>query len=129
MQAIYLLPFYIKWHYTEAFRDLWRNWKSFLVFILHLFSIKLLMKTWISPFGRLDEGYKKTFNLEDFLETLVVNTMMRLVGFILRTFVIISGIIVFAFAFAFGISALILWALAPLVVVSLFIQGLSLLFA
>lgn len=129
MQAIYLLPFYIKWHYSEAFRDLWRNWKSFLIFILHFFSLKLLMRTWVSPFGRLNEGYRKTFSLEDFLETLVVNTMMRLVGFFMRTFVIISGLIVFALVFFFGIVAIILWVLAPLIVISLFIQGLSFLFA
>lgn len=127
MQTIYLLPFYLKWHYSEAFRDLFHNWKSFLVFVSHLFSMKLLFKTWLSPLGRLNEGYKKTFSMEDFLETFVVNTMMRLIGFILRTFVIVTGIIVFTLVFLLGPLAFVFWALAPLIVISLFIQGLSLL--
>lgn len=128
MYTIYLLPLYIKWHYSEAFRDLFHNWKHFLVFVSHLFSLKLLVKTWFSPFGRLNEDYKKTFSLEDFMETLVVNVVMRLVGAVMRTFVIISGLVTLTAVFALGLLSFVLWALAPLVVVSLFIQGLSLLF-
>ncbi|MGB3921887.1 MAG: hypothetical protein WBL19_01210 [Minisyncoccia bacterium] len=129
MQAIYLPLFYLKWHYSEAFGDLYRNWKSFLAFTLHLFSMKLLFRTWLSPLGRLNEGYKKSFDLEDFMETFVVNTMMRLIGFLLRTFVIVTGVLVFVVAFFLGLASFALWAVAPLVIASLFIQGLLLLLA
>ncbi len=129
MQTIYLPLFYLKWHYSEAFGDLYRNWKSFLAFALHLFSMKLLFRTWLSPLGRLNEGYKKSFDLEDFMETFVVNTMMRLVGFLLRTFVIVTGVLVFVLVFFLGLASFVLWAVAPLVITSLFIQGLLLLLA
>ncbi len=127
MQTIYLPFLYIRWHYSEAFADLYRNWQNSLIFILHIFSLKLLFKTWFSPLGRLNEDYKKSFDLEAFLETLVVNTMMRLVGFVMRTFVIISGLLALVVVFLLGLSAFILWTLAPLIIVSLFIQGISLL--
>lgn len=123
MYLLYLIPFYVKWHYTEGFRDLFRNWKSFISFTLHFFSLRLLFRTWFTPFGRLDEEYKKGFDTEAFFETLVVNTLMRAVGFVLRTFVISIGLLVSFLVIIFGPIVLVLWVLAPFIILSLFTLG------
>ena len=123
MHLLYLIPFYIKWHYTEGFKDLSRNWKSFIAFVLHFFSIGLLFRTWFAPFGRLDEEYRKEFGAEVFFETLVTNTLMRVVGFVLRAFVIVIGLLTLLFMVVLGPVALVLWALAPFIILFLFTLG------
>lgn len=128
MYSLYLIPFYGKWHYTQAFRDLYRNWKNFIIFVLYFFSLRLLLRTWLSPFGRLNEEYKKGFELEDFLETLVVNILMRVVGFVLRTFVILTGIFALILVILLGPVVFVLWALAPFIVFVSLAEGLINLF-
>ncbi len=123
MSFLYLIPFYAKWHYIEGFRDLSHNWKSFIFFILHFFSLGLLVRTWFAPFRRLNEAYKREFDAEVFFETLVANTLMRMVGFVLRTVVILIGLFVLLLTVVFGPVAFVLWALAPLVVLFLFTIG------
>jgi len=124
MYSLYLIPFYAKWHYTEGFRDLYRNWRSFVLFVIHFFSLRLLFLTWLSPFGRLNEEYKKGFDLEGFLETLIVNTMMRLVGFVLRTFVIVSGLVSLVAVVLLGPVLFILWVFTPFIVLILLAESL-----
>ncbi len=124
MYSLYLIPFYAKWHYTEGLRDLYRNWKSFVLFVIHFFSLRLLFLTWLSPFGRLNEEYKKGFDLEGFLETLIVNTMMRLVGFVLRTFVIVSGLVSLVAVVLLGPVLFILWVFTPFIVLILLVESL-----
>ena len=124
MYSLYLIPFYAKWHYTEGFRDLYRNWRSFVLFVIHFFSLRLLFLTWLSPFGRLNEEYKKGFDLEGFLETLIVNTMMRLVGFVLRTFVIVSGLVSLVAVVLLGPVLFILWVFTPFIVLILLVESL-----
>lgn len=123
MYLLYLMPLYAKWHYGGGFRDLYHNWKNFISFTLHFFSIKILFSTLLAPFWRLDEEYKKEFDPESFFETLVVNTLMRLVGFFSRMFVIAIGLIVLFMVLVLGPVTLLLWALAPLAVIALFILG------
>jgi hypothetical protein len=123
MYLLYLVPFYLKWHYTEGFRDLSCNWKSFISFTLHFFSIGLLFRTWLAPFGRLNEEYQKGFDAEAFFETLVVNTLMRIVGFVLRTCVIFIGLLVLFLVIIFGPIVFVLWVLAPFIIMTLFTFG------
>ena len=125
MSFIYLIPFYTKWHYTEGFKDLSRNWKSLIFFVLHFFSLGILFRTWFAPFGRLNEEYRRGLDLEAFLETLVANTLMRMVGFVLKTIVIIVGLLILLLTTIFGPVALILWAFAPFVILFLFTAGVA----
>ena len=125
MYLPYLIPFYARWHYTEGIKDLFRNWKSFIAFVLHFFSLGLLVKTWFAPFGRLDDEYKREFDAEAFFETLVANTLMRLVGFVLRTFVIVMGLVVLLVVVVLGPITFVLWLLAPFIILSLFGLGVA----
>lgn len=123
MGFLYLLPFYTKWHYTDGLKDLLHNWKNLILFTLHFFSLRFLFGTWFAPFGRLDEEYKKGLNPEAFFETLVVNTLMRVVGFVLKTFVMLAGLLVLLLVVIAGPVAFVLWVFTPFIIFFLFIQG------
>ena len=129
MPFLYLIPFYAKWHYTEGFKDLFRNWKNLIFFVLHFFSLGILFRTWFAPFGRLNEEYRKGLDPEAFFETLVANTLMRIVGFFLRSFVIIIGLLILFIVVMLGPAVFILWTLTPFILLFLFIFGVDQTFA
>ena len=52
---------------------------------------------------------------------------MRIVGFIIRTIVIIFGLVVILFAILFGAVAFVIWFLLPVVTVITFATGIYLL--
>ena len=120
-----IVPYYVQWHYTIALNDFYRLWSNALWFIRHFFSISVLLHTLFLPFERLHETYEKGFNLENFFAALVVNTLMRIVGAIVRLFFVALGIIFLAFVCLAGFVTLFIWFLFPIAIALLFIMGLS----
>lgn len=123
MYLFSLASCYLTWHYSGGLRDIIYNWRSLIYFTRHFFSFGFLFQTWFSPFGRLNEQYGKQFNAEAFFETLVVNVLMRVVGFFLRTFVIIAGFIVLLLVVILGPVLILLWLLVPIFIVLMFFSG------
>lgn len=121
--ALRLVPQYILWHYSRALVDLTTNWKNFLWFLYHFFSIPLLVKTLFAPWERMDEAYRKGFDPESFFSTLVVNTVMRVVGAFMRSAIIIFGLISLVIGLVGGVFIIVLWLLIPLIVIGLLILG------
>ena len=125
MAFISLLPSYIAWHYGEALRDGLRVWTNFLWFLSNFFSLSLLSRTLFAPWKRIQESRGK-LSLENIAEMLVTNTIMRLVGALLRSVIIIIGGLAVLVTFWIGILFYIVWLLLPaLLFVSLF-YGVSL---
>lgn len=121
MSFFSIFPYYLSWHYKEALVGIYNIWRNLLWFILNFFSIKTLFKTFFAPFLRLKENYKGGLDLGNFFETLVVTTLMRLVGMILRTMVIVAGIFVWIFFIFLGAVFFALWFVLPfLLIVVLF---------
>ena len=83
---------YFVWHYTEAPGDIFLVWRNFFWFIGHYFSIPLLFRTLFSPWKRMSEHYQKD-GLEALVEVIVLNIMSRMLGFIVRCFLLLLGII------------------------------------
>lgn len=106
---------YVRWHYGNAYRDIVRIWTNYLWFIAHFFSLQLLLRTFAAPFRRIEEGGKTGFDLKALAEKIAVNTMMRLVGIVLRTIIIAIGLVTLAAATIAGIATIIIWTLFPLV--------------
>ena len=119
---------YILWHYGQALRDIWELEKNFLWFGYHFFSIPLLFQTIFSPFYRIHESYKGWATMEVLLESVVANVVSRFVGLILRSVIIIAGLIFECFVIVFLVPVLIFWFLLPLLFPGLFIVGVSILF-
>ena len=116
---------YISWHYSNAFLNIYGIFSNFLWTIYRFFSIPLLLKTFFYPWHRLDISYAKKLDLGEYFGTFVVNTLMRLVGMIVRLIVIFIGIVCLFLAFVFEIAFLLFWFVLPLVIIWLFYTGIS----
>lgn len=124
---ISLVCSYFKWHYTIGFVDLFGLIRNFLWFFYHFFSIPVLTRTLFSPWERQGERYKKGFDVEGIFETFIINFIMRVVGFVIRSIVIVAGLAVLITVFSLGVIAVVIWPLIPVGVVILFVSGLRLL--
>lgn len=106
---------YTKWHYGQGLNELFGIAKNFLWFVAHFFSFKLLFKTLFAPWRRLGEHYEGGFNLEALASVLVVNGLMRVVGFVTRMVVLFVGSISYILALIFSFFIFIIWFLAPVI--------------
>jgi hypothetical protein len=120
---------YITWHYSRGIRDSVVLWSNFIWFLSHFFSIPLLAATLFSPWKRLHEDRKKGFDIEDFFAVIIVNVMMRAVGFVMRISMIAIGLIVLTVALVLMVIHLALWILLPIVIPLLLYYGTGLLFS
>lgn len=117
---------YFFWHYSTAFKEGMNIWKNFLWFIGHFFSIGLLFRTLFQPLMRLREYYSRGFDPKQYLETLAINTIMRLVGFAVRLAIIAIGLGIGAAVIIAGISVFIIWLFLPFVIILSFSRGIGL---
>ena len=128
MNPVLFVADYIKWHYSSALFDILRVWGNFLWFILHTSSTGPLIQTLISPWKRIHEEKppKGTFDPSYYAGSIVVNILMRIVGFLVRSFIIILSLILVSLTFIFGVFFILLWLVAPFAIFILFFNGLAL---
>ncbi len=115
---------YMEWHYTRAIRNLLAAISNVLTFLLNFFSIPILVGTLFTPWRRLGEERKEGFDLEDFATVVIVNTLMRVVGFVIRFITITVGLVVLTSALLVSGLLVVLWLLWPLLIFILFVNGL-----
>lgn len=120
-----LLPEYAVWHYTKAWSDLFRIERNVIWFLDNFFSISLLFRTLLTPFRRLEERGAGKSKLEDLLAKLIINTLMRLIGFCVRFATIAAGMAVILATIVFFLAFDVLWFFLPVVVLFLFFYGAS----
>ena len=106
---------YVKWHYLQGLRELFGVAHNFLWFIANFFSFKLLLKTWFAPWKRLGENYEGGLNISAFASTFIVNSLMRIVGFITKTVVLVVGFVAYILVAVFTFFVAVIWVLAPAV--------------
>ncbi|MBI2100113.1 MAG: hypothetical protein HYT48_02105 [Candidatus Vogelbacteria bacterium] len=116
MRLIFLPLHYLWWHYTLALWDLAIILRDLWLFLFRFFSLPTLVRTLLAPWRRLAESYPSGFNPQAVLEIVVVNTLMRLVGFIFRLVMIVISIIVLIAAAILGVIFFLLWLLSPLII-------------
>jgi len=124
MSPFVIFPYYLAWHYTNAIKDFFGIWGNMIWFTYQYFSIPILLRTLFSPFKRLKEYSKGGLDMGSFLESLAVNLIMRIVGFILRSMVIAIGLTVLIFSIIIGIAVFFLWLVLPFLIVFLLVTGL-----
>jgi len=124
------IPYYITWHYGKAFSDIFRIFSNLIWAAANFFSIKILLKTLLAPWRRLQEEKKKSgFDLEEWAGNLIVNEMMRLVGFLIRILTIAIGVTAIIVIAGLGLVVLILWFMMPLVIAGLLFLSFSTFFS
>ena len=127
IRATQAFIYYIVWHYSRGLRDSVRFSLTFLWFVYNFFSIPILLGSLFAPWRRMGEPYRKGFLAAEFFSTLIVNLLMRLVGFCFRTVVIIVGLLALIATALLGFFGLLVWLALPLILVLLFLWGIALL--
>ncbi|MEK7575131.1 MAG: hypothetical protein AAB511_02785 [Patescibacteria group bacterium] len=124
MAFVQVLSFYILWHYTKAWQDLFRIISNYLWFVSNYFSIGLLWRTLFDPWRRMSivggKGSK-----DSFVGAILINTFMRAVGFLIRTVTILGGLFVLLIAVSLSCILILAWAFLPVIVFILFFAGLG----
>lgn len=119
-----IISLWASWFYIKMPKKIIAGWRNFLLFVLYYFSIKLLLRTLFSPWRKYTEGYPRGIDIKKYLETFIFNMASRIIGAIMRSFLIISGIIAEFIVFVSGGLVLLGWILSP----ALLIVGLLLFF-
>lgn len=123
---VQIIPHYILWHYTLGLRSAAVFGGNLLRFLFNFFSVVLLLKTLFTPWRRLGEGYAKGLRPGAWFETLIVNTLMRLIGAIIRLSLIVAGLATLVVGVVLAVVILIVWLLLPIIWVGLLVGGLFL---
>lgn len=116
MKFLMVLPQYLQWHYTRGFIEWTRNIFNFIEFEFHFFSVTDLLKTLFSPFQRLKERYSgNPLDFEAIASVVLVNIIMRLVGFFVRTIILIFAALTISLSLILALLLLIIWIFLPLI--------------
>jgi hypothetical protein len=117
---------YFVWHYTTAWFLLWGVWRNVLWFVIHFFSLPQLMRSWFAPFKRITETRGERFDLEDFAGYIIIGLLSRIIGALIRTCIIIAGLVALMGTIMAGFAVYLLWALVPLLIIGLLGMSVSL---
>lgn len=130
MSLLKVLRDYLIWHYTTALIDILYIWWNYIWFVNHIFSVPDVLRSWISPFKRLQEDKVNLLKSpEEFFSNLFINIIMRIVGTFIRTALLFIALCFFAVVFAFGVTFILIWMILPILVGYFFINGIQLLFS
>jgi hypothetical protein len=117
-----------KWYYGEAAKNVLTAWKNFIIFAINYFSISLLLKTLFAPWKRDITKKPQGLNFKKFFEYIVFNAISRGLGFVVRFFTIIAGIIYLILTIVVGAIFFILWLVLPIIILGLLVLSIILLF-
>jgi len=85
--------------------------------------------TLFSPWKKIHEERESVgFNVQDIFSALVVNTIMRIIGFFFRVILIAVGMFSVVFVFVAGVVVFAVWVLAPVLILVSLISGINFLF-
>ena len=126
VRKIIILQF-LGWYYSGAIKGLITIWKNFIIFVREYYSIPLLLRTLFHPWRRDITKYGRGFSFKNFFETLIFNLISRGLGFIIRLFTVIIGVICLIGVIILGILALVIWLILPVILLFFVIIGLRLL--
>ena len=119
---------YSYWHYWEHAKIILLAWKNLLRFNLGFFSIPVLLKTFISPWRKYEDSFGRGFDLQRYLEAITFNIMSRVIGMMMRSFLIVMGISIEILIFFGGFVFFIIWLILPILIIAGLWLGLKLLF-
>ncbi len=123
-----IVSVWIKWYFSEMPEEITQAWKNFLKFNFNFFSIPLLFKTILSPWRRYNWGYPRGFDPKEYLEIFISNSVSRVLGAIVRFFLILIGILTEILIFFFGSIIIFLWFSFPVLGIIGIVFALNLLF-
>lgn len=100
-------------------------WVNFMWFVLHVFSIPILLRTLFDPFQRLSEKYSGGLHLDKLAEVIIVSLIMRIVGFCIRSMLIVIGLVFLLTTFLLGLVMFVMWFFIPVIIPGLIALGVA----
>ena len=116
------------WQFFEMSGNILKGWRNFLLFNLNYFSIPLLLKTFFSPWRKYKWSYGKGFDIKKYFEALFSNLISRTLGAMIRSFLIIIGLLVEIFIIFAGIIIFFSWLVLPAILIWGLIFGVQVFF-
>jgi hypothetical protein len=129
MLVLSILHHYLLWHYGRAFGEILHVAKNLYWFVYNFFSLKQLLRSFLSPWKRMTEERGDTFSFEDLASFVIIGLISRLVGMILRSVIIIAGVCSLILLTLGVILTFVFWIGAPLLLVLAMYFGFMLLFS
>jgi len=103
----------LRWWYGDGLLNRLKVIRNRFVFSADFFSIKLLLTTLFSPYRQISAGaIVGSLNVQ--VRAFFDRLLSRLIGALVRFFMIIFGLIVMVFQVLFGMVALAFWLVIPL---------------
>ena len=119
---------YLYWHYTTALTGFVRLYKNFWWFLVQFFSLHQLLSSLFTPYKRMTEPRGASLSLSAWFSYLVINTVSRLLGFIIRITIICTGLLSLIGLLIVSLIGYGIWLAAPVIIVYCFSYGVFLLF-
>jgi hypothetical protein len=85
-----------------------------------------MLRTLFAPWKRISE--ERSGGIQGFFASLIINMIMRVIGFFMRVVLIALGSLSLVVVFILGVGAFIVWVFAPVVILVTFVEGLVMLF-
>lgn len=119
---------YLSWHFLEAPKNIFAAWKNFLKFGLNYFSVSLLIRTLFFPWHKYAWAYPRGFDAGKYLEIFISNLSLKIIGAIIRIFIIITGVLAEIFIIFAGIIVFLGWLLLPAFLIAGLVFGIKIIF-
>jgi hypothetical protein len=126
MRNIFFL--YFQWHFYDRPRGIIRGWANCLDFNLNYWSVPVLIKTFFSPWRRYCYSYGKGFDFKRYAEVFTSNAISRVLGSIMRSFLIVIGLVTEIIVFFIGMAIFLGWLILPAVSILAIAYGVKLIF-
>ncbi len=119
---------YLIWHFFDIPKELGKAWKNYLRFYFNFFSIAFLSKTLFHPWHGISWSYGRGFSPSRYIRAFASNSFSRIIGAIVRIFLIIFGLLFNVLILLIGAIFFFGWLFLPAMLVISFIFGANLLF-
>lgn len=114
---------YFSWWYYDEPMYLWRSIKIITKKFLSSFSVGILLRTLFDPWKK-DVIYLQNASLDAQLKAFANNIFSRCIGFVMRFFTIIIGLVLTGIIFVVMTVLYLAWLLMPAIILALVILGL-----
>ncbi len=118
---------YLVWHFGDTLKGILRGWQNCLKFNLNYWSVLLLLRTWFSPWRRYRYSYGKGFSFSKYFEVFTFNTASRVIGAIMRSVLIILGLLTESVVVLAGVIVALFWLILPPLLIGGFLYGFKML--
>lgn len=107
----------LSWWYSRGFSELINGLKERLRDAADFFSIRLLMQNFFSPYRQISAQGTSSSAVNDRMQAFLDSLISRVVGTVVRLFVLLAGIIVIVLQITVGVVMIMIWPLIPMTVV------------